>query len=58
MSHDPDRLVTTRELWLEWAADHGVRYDDGAKSFDEVASDYYPTSDAYRETHQPLVGRV
>ena len=49
MNHDADRLVTRTELWLQWADAHGVRYDDVGKSFDDVARDYYQTSDAYRE---------
>ena len=49
MNHDADRLVTRAQLWLQWADAHGVRYDDAGKSFDDVARDYYETSDAYRE---------
>ncbi len=41
MNDDPDRLVTRAELSLQWAAGHGVRYDEDGKSFDEVARDYY-----------------
>ena len=53
MTQDPYDLVTRSELWLRWAADHGVRYDDTGKSFDEVARDYYQTSDSYRELLVP-----
>ena len=53
MNHDGDRLVTGTELWLQWAEEHGVRYDDAGKSFDDVARDYYQTSDAYRELLTP-----
>ena len=56
MSEDPHRLVTATELWLEWAADQGVRYDDGAKSFDELARDYYETDLAYRQLTGPERG--
>lgn len=56
MSQDPHRLVTATELWSEWAADHGARYDDGAKSFDEVARDYYETDLAYRQLTSPERG--
>ena len=53
MNHDGHRLVTRIELWLQWADAHGVRYDDAGKSFDDVARDYYQTSDAYRELLTP-----
>ncbi len=53
MNHHPDRLVTRAQLWLQWADAHGVRYDDAGKSFDDVARDYYQTSDAYRELLTP-----
>lgn len=43
-------------MWLQWAADHGVRYDDTGKSFAEVARDYYQTSDSYRELVYPDLG--
>jgi hypothetical protein len=46
MSHYPHRRVTSTEWWLEWAAEHGVGYDDGVKSFGELARDYYETSDS------------
>lgn len=49
MKHDAHRLVTRIELWLQWVEDHGVRYDDAGKSFDDVARDYHQASDAYRE---------
>mgnify|MGYP001618252207 CR=1 FL=1 len=48
MNHDADRLVTQAQLWLQWADEHGVSYDDAGKSFDDVARDYYQTSDAYK----------
>ena len=53
MNHDADRLVTRTGLWLQWAEEHGVRYDDSGKSFDDVARDYHQTSDAYRELLTP-----
>lgn len=53
MNPEPHRLVTETELWLQWADAHGVRYDDSGKSFDEIARDYYETSDAYRELLAP-----
>lgn len=53
MNHDADRLVTQAQLWLQWADEHGVSYDDAGKSFDDVARDYYQTSDAYRELLTP-----
>ena len=53
MNDDPDRLVIRTELWLQWAADHGVRYDDADKSIDDVARDYYQTRDASRELLAP-----
>ena len=53
MNHDAHRLVTRIELWLQWAEDHGVRYDDAGKSFDDVVRDYYQTSDVYRELLTP-----
>ena len=53
MNHDADRLVTRTGLWLQWAEEHGVRYDDSGKSFDDVARDFYQTSDAYREFLTP-----
>ncbi|BEH01698.1 hypothetical protein brsh051_09790 [Brooklawnia propionicigenes] len=49
MNHDADRLVTRAQLWLQWADEHGVLFDDAGKSFDDVARDYCQTSDAYRE---------
>lgn len=55
MNHDAHRLVTRTELWLQWADAHGVRYDDFGKSFDDVARDYYQTSDAYRELLTPAM---
>lgn len=55
MNHDADRLVTRAQLWLQWADEHGVRYDDSGKSFDDVARDYYQTSDAYRELLTPAL---
>ena len=55
MNHDADRLVTRTGLWLQWAEEHGVRYDDSGKSFDDVARDYYQTSDAYRELLTPAL---
>lgn len=55
MNHDPDRLVTRIDLWLRWADDHGVRYDDAGKSFDDVARDYYETSGACRELLTPAL---
>ena len=55
MNHDGHRLVTRIELWLQWADAHGVRYDDSGKSFDDVARDYYQTSEAYRELLTPEV---
>ena len=55
MNHDADRLVTRAQLWLQWADEHGVRYDDAGKSFDDVARDYYQTSDAYRELLTPAL---
>ncbi len=49
MNPEPQRRVTAIEVWLEWAEEHGVRrYDGAGKSFDDVARDYYQTSDAYR----------
>ena len=56
MNQDPHHLVTRTELWLQWAAEHGVRYDDTGKSFPEVARDYYQTSDSYRELVYPDLG--
>lgn len=56
MSHDPRRLVTATALWLEWAADYGVRYDDRAKSLGEVGRDYYQIRDSYRELASPDLG--
>lgn len=53
MYPEPHRLVTETELWLRWADAHGVRYDDSGMSFDEIARDYYGTSDAYRELLAP-----
>ncbi|MHA6508298.1 hypothetical protein [Tessaracoccus sp. Y1736] len=53
MNHHADRLVPRAQLWLQWANEHGVRYDDAGKSFDDVARDYYQTSDAYRELLTP-----
>lgn len=53
MNHDADHLVTRAQLWLPWADEHGLRYDDAGKSFDDVARDYYQTSDAYRELLTP-----
>jgi len=55
MNHDAHRLVTRTGLWLQWADAHGVRYDDVGKSFDDVARDYYQTSDAYRELLTPAL---
>lgn len=55
MNHDPDRLVTRIDLWLRWADDHGVRYDDAGKPFDDVARDYYETSEACRELLTPAL---
>lgn len=40
-------------MWLQWAQDHGVGYDDAGKSFDDVARDYYQTSDVYLELLTP-----
>lgn len=53
MNSQPRGLITGTELWLRWADAHGVRFDDDGKSFDEVARDYYETSDAYRELLAP-----
>ena len=53
MNHDADRLVTRAQLWLQWADEHGVRYDDAGKSFDDVARDFYQASAAYRELLAP-----
>lgn len=53
MNHDAERLVTRTELWLQWADAHGVRYDDVGKSFDDVARDFYQTSEACRELLTP-----
>lgn len=55
MNPDADCLVTRTELWLQWADEHGVRYDDAGKSFDAVARDYYQTSDAFRELLTPAL---
>ena len=55
MNHDPGRLVTRTELWLQWTEDHVVRYDGADKSFDDVARDYYETSDAYRDLLTPAL---
>lgn len=55
MNSQPRGLITRTELWLQWADAHGVRYDDDGTSFDEVARDYYETSDAYRELLAPDV---
>lgn len=49
MNHDADRLVTRAQLWLQWVDEHGVSYDDAGKSLDDLARDYYQTSDGYRE---------
>lgn len=56
MNQDPHHLVTSTELWLQWAADHGVRYDDTGKTFEDVARDYYQSSDSYRELMYPDLG--
>lgn len=56
MNPEPHRLVTGTGLWLQWAADHGVRYDDCCKSFDDLVRDYYQTSDSYRELTSPELG--
>ena len=55
MNHDAHHLVTRAELWLQWADEHGVRYDDAGKSFDDVARDYYQTSEACRELLTPAL---
>lgn len=55
MNHDAVRLVTRAQLWLQWADEHGVSYDTSGKSFDDVARDYYQTSDAYRELLTPAM---
>ena len=55
MNHDADRLVTRAQLWLQWADEHDVRYDDADKSFDDVARDYYQTGEAYRELRTPAL---
>lgn len=56
MSGDPNRLVPATEVWLEWAADHGVRYDDCCESFDDLVRNFYQTSDSYRELTSPERG--
>jgi len=56
VNQDPHHLVTRTELWLQAAAEHGVRYDDTGKSFAEVARDYYRTGDSYRELVYPDLG--
>ena len=56
MNPEPHRLVTGTGLWLQWAADHGIRYDDCGKSFDDLVRDYYQTSDSYRELTSPELG--
>lgn len=56
MSRDAHRLVTATEVRYEWAADHGVRYDDRCKSFDDLVRDYYQTSDSYRHLPSPEGG--
>lgn len=53
MNDDADCLVTRAQLWLQWADEHGVRYDDAGKSFDDVARDFYQASAAYRELLAP-----
>lgn len=53
MNLDADCLVPQAQYWLQWSDEHGVRYDDAGKSFDDVARDHYQTSDAYRELLTP-----
>lgn len=53
MNSQPRGLFHGTELWLQWADAHGARYDDAGKSFDDVARDYYGTSEAYRELLTP-----
>lgn len=53
MNHDAHRHATRIEMWLRWADAHGVGYDEGGKSFDDVARDFYQTGDAYRELVTP-----
>lgn len=53
MNPGPHRLVTGTELRLQRADEHGVRYDDPGKSFDEIGRDDHGASDAYRELLAP-----
>lgn len=56
MTSEPHQPVTATEVWLQWAAEHGVRYEDTGQPFDTVARDYYETSDALSELFSPDSG--
>lgn len=49
MNPQPQTLVTGTARWLQWNDVLDVRCDVVAKASDEIAQDYYGTSDAYRE---------
>lgn len=45
MTSELHQPVTATEVWLQWAAEHGVNYEDTGQPFDELARDYYEASD-------------
>lgn len=56
MTSEPHQPATATQVWRQWAAEHGVHYEDTGQPFDQVARDYYATSEALHELSSPDVG--